>query len=246
VKLPRFGIGGLMMLSMVVAADIAAGRAIVSHESYLAERWLVATMPMAIVLQCAVVWVRSGGGRSRTFWISALIAGTLALGSVVWDLADPPSETITFSKTGKSTEIYPGGLAARIWGPYQSTVYEGLESIGLLADHANGLAQNAIDGFVRFVPQVLVALTAGLIAEKIRRRLRRPAGVSPFEDRIPKSLKQVASIAAVLVIAMIVGGGPALRDCMYPKVSEDLPVLQPIVDDLKFLEVVEDAKPAPP
>lgn len=99
-------------------------------------------------------------------------------------------------------------------------------------------------GIEYFVPQVLVALGAGLIVATIRRRLRSPAGVSRSKDRIPKWLKQVASIAAVLVIAMIAGGGPILNHVLYPNVVNDLPVLQPIVNDLPFVELIKDAKPS--
>ena len=80
-KLPRFRIGDLMVFSVMVAADIAAWRAIVRrNDDYLKWSWLVALMPMAIVLQCTVLWLRSGHGRRRIFWITALLTGTLALG----------------------------------------------------------------------------------------------------------------------------------------------------------------------
>jgi hypothetical protein len=138
-KIPRIRIGDLMVFSLVVAADITAWRAIVRRdEGLLALYWLVALMPMAIVLQCTVLWLRSGHGRLRTFWITALVSGTLALGSAVWYLADPPSETTTISSSGRSTEIYPGGPAAWVWGPYQSAVWTGLEFVGLAIDPPNG------------------------------------------------------------------------------------------------------------
>jgi hypothetical protein len=234
VKLPRFRIGDLMVFAVVVAADIAAGRAVVYSESYAASYWLAATMPMAIVLQCTVLWLHSGRRGSYTFWIAALVSGTLALGSVVWNLADPPSETTTISSiSGISREIYRGGLAARIWGPYQSAVYTSLESVGLLVDPPNRWAQTVTDGVVYFVPQVLAAISVGLIAEMIHRRLRGPAGIFRSDDRSPMWPKQVASIATVLVIAMIASGMPGwIRKEDHHRT--ELPTLPYMVDDLKF------------
>lgn len=244
-KLPRFRIGDLMVVSMVVAADIAAWRAIVRrNDDYLERSCLVSLMPMAIVLQCTVLWLRSGHGRRRIFWIAATVSGTLALGSAMWHLADPPSETTTISSSGTSTEIFPGGPAAWVWGPYQSAVWAGLESVGVA--RPNRWISDLTIAAMFFVPQVLFALGAGLVAEMIAGRIRGSTGISRSEDRIPAWLKQIAPIAAILIIAMIAGGMPVWRNGSSQRAVVDLPAAEPIVDDLKFIELPTGTKPAAP
>ena len=122
-KLPRFRIGDLMAISVVVAADIAAGRAIVANnENAKALCWLAAVMPMTGVLQCIALWLRSGRRRLGSFWISAFVSGTLALGSLVWYLVDPPSEVSEITSSGVVTfqEVQAGALPARLWSPYHT------------------------------------------------------------------------------------------------------------------------------
>ena len=162
----------------------------------------------------------------------------------MWHLADPPSETTTISISGTSTEVYPGGPAAWVWVPYQSAVWAGLEFVGIAP--ANRWTSDLTIAAMFFVPQVLFAVGAGLIAEMIGGRIRGSTGVSRSEDRIPTWLKQVAPIAALLIIAMIAGGMPVWHNSSPRRAVVDLPVAEPIVDNLKFIQLPTDAKPAAP
>ena len=264
-RLPQLGIGGLMVLAAVVAADVAAGRAVVSQSEYFgsAPDWLAATMPVAIALQCIVLSLRAGHARARIFWIGVLVFGIAGLASVVWHLSDPPTETVTFSTSGTSREIDPGSPASRLWEPYLNAVCAGLDLFGLLPAPNNHWMSTAQVALTFFFPQLLVALAAGLIAQTLAKRLipmwdarqvRSPGETNgaddrqflqsetPSETRSPKItgrkawLIQVASVIAVFLIAMIASGTPGL----FGKAKNDMkagPVELP-----KLAPIIDDLK----
>jgi hypothetical protein len=236
-RIPRFGIGDLMVLVAVVTGNVAAVRAIVNrYEDFgPALYWLEGTMPIAVALQCVVLRLRIDRRHLRIFWIGILIAGIAGLASAVWHLSDPPTETITFSTSGRSTQIYSGGPASRLWTPYLETVYPALEHLGLLAAGRNRWMSEITDVLVFLLPQLLFDLTTGLLAQTIGKRFfsspaslgarsridtpgldARQSYVAPppawtgsiWIARIRFGFRHTAAVAAVLLIAMIASGMP--------------------------------------
>jgi hypothetical protein len=266
-RISRFGIGDLMVIAAVVAADVAAVRAVINRNEYFgpALHWLDATMPIAIVLQCSVFWLRIDRRRSRVFWIAFLIAGIAGLGSVVWHLSDPPTETTTFSTSGTSTQIYSGGPASRLWGPYLEAAYTALNQVGLMGTGRSHWTSDVTDAFVFLLPQLLLALTIGLLAQAIGKRFvscpapleaTSPVDTPPPDGRLnspssapgrPWSIwlarigpagRHVAAIVAVLLIAMIASGMPG----WFHTWDERRKPFDERLLDLKLPPIVDDLK----
>jgi hypothetical protein len=266
-RIPRFGIGDLMVIAAVAAADVAAVRAVINRNEYFgpALHWIEATMPIAIVLQCSVFWLRIDRRRSRVLWIAFLIAGIAGLGSVVWHLSDPPTETTTFSTSGTSTQIYSGGPASRLWGPYLEAAYTALNQLGLTGTDSSHWTSDVTDELVFLLPQLLLALAIGLLAQAIGKRFvscpapleaTSPVDTPPPDGRLnspssaagwPRSIwlasigpavRHVAAIVAVLLIAMIASGMPGwVRTWDERRKPFDERLL-----DLKLPPIVDDLK----
>jgi hypothetical protein len=266
-RIPRFGIGDLMVIAAVVAADVAAVRTVINRNEYFgpALHWLEATMPIAIVLQCSVFWLRIDRRRSRVFWIAFLIAGLAGLGSVVWHLSDPPTETTTFSTSGTSTQIYSGGPASRLWSPYLEAAYTALRQLGLMGADGSHWTSDVTDAVEFLLPQLLLALTIGLLAQAIGKRFgscpapleaTSPVDTPPLDSRqhslppapgwprsiwlarIGPAVRHVAAIVAILLIAMIASGMPGwVRTWDERRKPFDERIL-----NLKLPPIVEDLK----
>ncbi len=187
-EIPRVSIGKLMVVVVLIALNLAAGRAVYSFGPWL----LAGFVPTVLVLQFGVFRLIRNRGRARVFWAGFVAGGVLAVGSLAWSFLFRTSVNIGINVTTgqKITITTPGFPAAdRVWSAwvvYLTFVENCVESLPMAEDILGREDSATAIAFavVVVLPQLLIAVSGGLLAlvvtwlaGKLRRRPTGPATV---------------------------------------------------------------------
>jgi hypothetical protein len=164
VKLPRISITKLMLLVAIIAANLAVGRVLGAYHPILP----VAIALIGLALQAGAIALIRSRGRSRAFSAGFLVFASMAMISVIWAFVVTSDVAIGQNpSTGEMiTMKVPGSLMWTIWSGYVEFVDACLA--GPLQINLDPLG--ILVAVIWSLPQLLIALTGGLLAVLIAGR----------------------------------------------------------------------------
>ena len=181
--IPRLTIRTLMTVVIVIAMNLAVGRALISADNPMLEALLIPSVMLQLALWR---WIRTKD-RARSFWAAFLVSGAVVTGSFLWGILTPSiigigltTNPTTGGVTSTRLEV-PGSLMWRVWDRYARLVANQLERwpevARMLYDDENPVLFFSAFSLIAFVPQLLIPLACGSvtcwIAERMARRSRR-------------------------------------------------------------------------
>jgi hypothetical protein len=175
-RAPRVTLGGIMAAVVVVAANLAAARALDRLDG---EALLCVLLP-ALLLQVALWRAWSDRRPGRGFCVGYVLIGSAVSASLVWGFAHPDRYAPPAGGAGPWVLKERGSWHYRLWMDYIVTVVDGLHwsVTRSFPGIASGVAEVlAVAGL--WAPQVLGGVLGGLAGRVVSRPRRRAGGPVP-------------------------------------------------------------------
>jgi hypothetical protein len=156
----------LMVAIGVVALNLALGRFLYSYHSELPDQM----MPGALLMQLGLVRVVRCRGRARVFWAGFIAFGVPAVHSRGWGLffegpVEWTRDPVAGCNVAEAHRYLGGEQTEALWGDYEQLALECLVRFHSFSGWEWPEAANyVIVPTVWLLPQLLIALTGGLLA----------------------------------------------------------------------------------
>jgi len=174
VKPPRLSLVGLMGLVVLLAANLAAARALHAHDSEM----LIGVALVGIALQYALFRAMRDD-RRRAFWAGFQAGGLVATAGFVWAMTFPEVLGVSI-KPGGSMTVHktPGSPLYAAWHGYASLVADRVVAPAFAAldvqpdpeTASGGVLMAAVRAVIWGLPQGLAAVAGGLLGLGIAAR----------------------------------------------------------------------------
>jgi hypothetical protein len=172
-KCPRFSIGKMMVLVGLIALNLGASRMLCSAEPSL----LAGFIPAGLALQFGAYRLIRSRTRARAFWAGFLAAGLLAGSTLAWTMIFRTSVNIGLNGvTGQSVKIIIPGFPSAdrlwsVWERYFDLATSPMERVPFTAGvlEREDASTAILIATIVFLPQLLLALTGGLLAVLLAR-----------------------------------------------------------------------------
>jgi hypothetical protein len=170
-----------MLVVGLLALNFAAARALFAIHLLA----LVGGVPIGLALQAGLFRLIVTRGHPRNFWIGFVTFGSLALTCFVWAMLTPPTGRRQTDPSDRMTYYStPGSALWRSWDGYFDFAVMSLDSLPgsyLVLGKAHGEIPTVTVAVISFVPQLLIALLAGLMARLLGKccMARRRGGRDP-------------------------------------------------------------------
>lgn len=177
-RVTRFSVSRLMVLVGIIALNLAAARGLAASS----EDLMVGVIPTVLVLQVALFCLIRTRGRRRAFWVGFLMAGLLAVLSLVGANQFSGSLALATDAVTGGTRIvvYDAYFGCKqmdaIWTAYVDTVVQWFPNLPVYP---------LVDAVVLLIPQMLAALIGGLLAWLTKRGAELYRSNAERRDAIP-------------------------------------------------------------